>query len=55
MPAVAGAVRVTDWLLLAQAGVISPPMPDLGPIDLAEAIEWGAAHPASAATRTRAG
>ena len=41
--------------VLAQAGVISPPKPDLGPIDLAEALEWGAAHPASAATRTRAG
>ena len=41
--------------VLAQAGVISPPKPDLGPIDLAEALDWGAAHPASAATRTRAG
>ena len=41
--------------VVTQAGVLSPPKPDLGPIDLTEALDWGAANPASAATRTRAG
>ena len=41
--------------VVAQAGVLAPPKPDLGPIDLTEALEWGAANPASAAPRTRAG
>ena len=41
--------------VVTQAGVLTPPKPDLGPIDLTEALDWGAANPASAATRTRAG
>lgn len=50
------------WLLgsearrvVTQAGVISPPKPDLGAIDLTEALEWGEAHAAHQAPRSRAG
>ena len=45
------AYDVMRWVLgveaervLAHADVITPPKPDLGPIDLGEAIEWGEAH-----------
>ena len=41
--------------VVTQAGVISPPKPDLGAIDLAEALEWGEAHSAGQAQQTRAG
>ena len=41
--------------VVTQAGVISPPKPDLGAIDLTEALEWGEAHAADQAQRTRAG
>ena len=41
--------------VVTQAGVISPPKPDLGPIDLTEALDWGEAHAAGAAQRTRRG
>ena len=35
--------------VVTQAGVISPPKPDLGAIDLTEALEWGEAQAASQA------
>ena len=41
--------------VVTQAGVLSPPKPDLGAIDLAEALEWGESHSAGQAQRTRAG
>ena len=41
--------------VVTQAGVISPPKPDLGAIDLAEALEWGESHSAGQAQRTRGG
>jgi len=44
------AVRV-----LAHADVISPPKPDLGEINLDEALQWGAEHQSDAALQTRRG
>ena len=41
--------------VVVQADVLAPPKPDLGPIDLTEALEWSGANAASAAPRTRAG
>ncbi len=50
------------WLLddeatrvLAHAGGISPAKPDLGDIDLTEALDWGAAHSAGEINKQRAG
>ena len=54
------AYDVVRWILgteakrvLAHAGVITPERPDLGAIDLAEALDWGRAHSADAGRRTR--
>ena len=44
------AVRV-----LAHADTITPAKPDLGSIDLTEALDWGEAHKAADATATRKG
>ncbi len=41
--------------VLAHAAVISPPKPDLGRIDLGEAIEWGESHAAGDSKRRRKG
>ena len=41
--------------VLAHADVITPAKPDLGAIDLAEAIEWGQGHAASESENTRKG
>ena len=48
------------WLLginaskvLTHATVLTPPKPDLGAIDLQEAIEWGESHSRTEASRTR--
>ncbi len=41
--------------VLAHADVISPPKPDLGAIDLGEAIDWGGAHSADEAKAKRKG
>ncbi len=38
--------------VLTHAGTITPPKPDVGPIDLAEAIEWGESH-TSASSESR--
>ena len=46
----AEAVRV-----LAHADVITPPKPDLGAINLDEALEWGQAHPANDSPSLRQG
>lgn len=54
------AYDLVRWMLgaearrvLAHAGVITPARPDLGPIDLAEALDWGHAHSADAGRETR--
>src|SRR6185503_18254360 len=44
------AVRV-----LAHADVLTPPKPDLGGINLDEALKWGQAHQAGEAERNRKG
>ncbi len=41
--------------VLTHADVISPAKPDLGAIDLNEALDWGKAHEASDSPRTRQG
>ena len=41
--------------VLAHAGTITPAKPDLGPVNLTEAIEWGSANAKDAAPKTRAG
>jgi predicted dehydrogenase len=50
------------WLLrdsakrvLAHADMLTPPKPDLGPVDLEEALTWGNEHVTADATATRAG
>ena len=54
------AYDVVRWILgaeakrlLVHAGVITPARPDLGPIDLNEALAWGRAHSTDAGGRTR--
>jgi predicted dehydrogenase len=41
--------------VLAHANVITPPKPDLGPLDLGEALAWGDRHPSSQAPKSRRG
>jgi predicted dehydrogenase len=41
--------------VLAHASVITPAKPDLGPVNLAEALDWGGTHAASSAEKTRQG
>jgi len=41
--------------VVAEGKVVSPPKPDLGPINLAEAIEWGGKHDRAAASTSRTG
>jgi predicted dehydrogenase len=41
--------------VLTHADVITPAKPDLGDVDLEEALAWGKAHAAADATRTRKG
>ena len=54
------AYDLARWILgseakrvLTHAGVITPPRPDVGPIDLAEALDWGRAHSATAGRPAR--
>ena len=41
--------------VLAHAGVITPPKPDLGNVNLGEALEWGLAHAAAGSEKVRKG
>ena len=41
--------------VLAHAAVITPPKPDLGPIDLSEALDWGDSHAARDSESQRRG
>ena len=41
--------------VLVHAAVITPPKPDLGPIDLGEALEWGESHAVGESERRRGG
>ena len=54
------AYDLVRWILgteakrvLVHAGVITPERPDLGPIDLAEALDWGQTHSGAAPRQTR--
>ena len=41
--------------VLTHADTITPAKPDLGPVNLTEALEWGASHTTAAAEKTRKG